>query len=56
MSEIKKEEEGESGVQVRSGNDGRCVLNVSLRVSTLALDLDGQTDEDKVSNEALKIS
>ena len=49
MSEIKKEEEG-------SGNDGRCVLNVSLRVSTLALDLDGQTDEDKVSNEALKIS
>ena len=33
----------------------RCVLNVSLRVLTLALDLDVQTDEDIVSNEALKI-
>ena len=32
------------------------VLTVSLRVLTLALDLDGQTDEDIVSNEAHKIS
>ena len=34
----------------------RCVLIVSLRVLTLALNLDGQTDEDIVSNEAHKIS
>ena len=34
----------------------RCVLTVSLGVLTLALDMDGQTDEAKVSNEALKIS
>ena len=34
----------------------RCVLFVSLSVLTLALDLDRQTDEDIVSNEALKIS
>ena len=33
----------------------QCVLTVSLRVLTLAQDLDGQTDEDRVSNEALKI-
>ena len=33
----------------------RCVLTVSLRVLTLALDWDGPTDEDRVSNEALKI-
>ena len=34
----------------------RCVLTVSLRVLTLALDLDGQTNDDLVSNGALKIS
>ena len=32
----------------------RCVLIVFLRKLTLALDLEGQTDEDIVSNEALK--
>ena len=34
----------------------RCVLTVSLRVLTLALDLDGQTDEDLILNKARKIS
>ena len=33
----------------------RCVLTVSLRVLTLELDLDRQTDEELVSNEDLKI-
>ena len=32
----------------------RCVLTVSLRVMTLALDLDGQTDDDIVSKRLLK--
>ena len=32
----------------------RCVLTVSLRVLTLVLDLDGQTDDDIVSKRLLK--
>ena len=39
--------------QARAGNDASCLY---LCVYRLGLDLDGQTDEDKVSNEALKKS
>ena len=52
----KRAESALAQLQITSPIMQRCVLTVSLRVLTLALDLDGQTDEDIVSNEALKLS
>ena len=48
--------QGNSYIQETSPTRQRCVLKMSLRLLILALDLDRQTDEDLVSNEARKIS